>query len=338
MAVFQRRHAHAITVAGLAILVFDYTITFEDEFVIFCSVEVSPLCRGRDDCLWCASPWEGFFLSFADKDPREAALRTSTDPCPQSLDENIIHTLGIIAAEGPSSGLVLEHHMNVVRDKVLLILRTYAFWQGDKRVLYGLLAYGSATIGAAVAINVSPKQLIPGGKSLTRLAAFSFITSHRRSTPRLPFDCLPKRSVACFAIAAKADLCLITVILSLTAYKRFRSYRGVRTPIMLTVYRDGMFYMFCIIRTIITFSNMILDGVFPMQFTDLLDIPQITLHSVLASRIMFNLRKSFHYQGEDQSTNSVSLGDLRYYSPSDPQPQRVPIETTSSGSSSGAPV
>ncbi|KAG9312728.1 hypothetical protein JVU11DRAFT_7158 [Chiua virens] len=32
--------------------------------------------------------------------------------------------------------------MNLVCHKVLLILRTYAFWQGDRRVLYGLFAYG----------------------------------------------------------------------------------------------------------------------------------------------------------------------------------------------------
>ena len=35
--------------------------------------------------------------------------------------------------------------MNVVCHQVLLILRTYAYWQGDKRVLYGLLAYGGVS-------------------------------------------------------------------------------------------------------------------------------------------------------------------------------------------------
>ncbi|KAG9308369.1 hypothetical protein JVU11DRAFT_11947 [Chiua virens] len=283
-------------VAGLAILVFDYTITFEDEV---------RWVWGRSwdatRCVFIVSR----YLPFAGA----------------GMTAYVIHTLGIIAAEGPSSGLVLEHHMNVVRDKVLLILRTYAFWQGDKRVLYGLLAYGSVSGLLHCASRLSHSLPVTGGAPPGCL-----LIASRNGT-----------FVYLFLLVFE------TVILSLTAYKRFRSYRGVRTPIMLTVYRDGMFYMFCII--LITFSNMILDGVFPVSILspqhppeNILKRPQITLHSVLASRIMFNLRKSFHYQGEDQSTNSVSLGDLRYYSPSDPQPQRVPIETTSSGSSSGAPV
>ena len=35
--------------------------------------------------------------------------------------------------------------MNVVCHQVLLVLRTYAYWQGNKRVLYGLLAYGGVS-------------------------------------------------------------------------------------------------------------------------------------------------------------------------------------------------
>lgn len=32
--------------------------------------------------------------------------------------------------------------MNVVRHQALLSRRTHAFWQGNKRVLYGLVTYG----------------------------------------------------------------------------------------------------------------------------------------------------------------------------------------------------
>ena len=35
--------------------------------------------------------------------------------------------------------------MNVVCHQGLLVLRTYAYWQGDKRVLYGLLACGGVS-------------------------------------------------------------------------------------------------------------------------------------------------------------------------------------------------
>ena len=36
--------------------------------------------------------------------------------------------------------------MNFVCYQVLLVLRTYAFWQGDKRVFYGLLAYSVVSV------------------------------------------------------------------------------------------------------------------------------------------------------------------------------------------------
>ena len=53
--------------------------------------------------------------------------------------------LGIIAAECPSSRFPPRVALNIVCHQVLLILRTYAYWQGDKRVLYGLLAYAGVS-------------------------------------------------------------------------------------------------------------------------------------------------------------------------------------------------
>ncbi|KAF9237220.1 hypothetical protein BU15DRAFT_63287 [Melanogaster broomeanus] len=74
------------------------------------------------------------------------SINSASEPCPASLQitENVIHIIGVVAAE------------------LLLILRTYALWLGDKRLLYGLLAYATVSICVAVVIDTSPTQFLPG--------------------------------------------------------------------------------------------------------------------------------------------------------------------------------
>jgi len=57
-----------------------------------------------------------------------------------------------------------------------------------------------------------------------------------------------------------------------------------------SIYRDGLLYMFCIMM--ISMVNMIIIAVLPLSYSEMLNIPQIVAHSVLASRILFNLQVS----------------------------------------------
>ncbi|KAN0082568.1 hypothetical protein V8E55_008363 [Tylopilus felleus] len=262
-------------VAGMAILVrkiFDYVITLEDEarWVWGRNWDVIRLVFTVSRYL----PFAGTALTAYDA-AREAALRSNSDPCGPSSGQSssIVHMLGIIAAE------------------VLLILRTYAYWQGNKSVLYGLLAYGAVTIAGAIGISAVRTQLIPGDSSV-------------RCTAQSPPGCY---------LTAGRDGTLL----------------GLLLLIFEMVYRDGMLYIVCII--LITFANTILDGVFPVnislprpvnvhekgwfqiQFSDLLDIPQITLHSVLASRIMFNLRKSAYNEHKGTTIAPIVFNDDAFY-------------------------
>ncbi|KAF8431936.1 hypothetical protein L210DRAFT_3650757 [Boletus edulis BED1] len=174
----------------------------------------------------------------------------------------------------------------------------------------GLTGYGEhatkVTIGAAVAINVTRAQLLPDGN--------------------IPPGCLliaSRNSTFVYLVLLLFEI----VILCLMAYKRFHSYRDMSAPIVHATYRDSMFYIVCII--LVTFSNVILDGIFPSQFSDLLDIPQIALHSVLASRIIFNLRKSYHDPQESGTTDPAPLSRLVYMRPPG-------SESTGSGGPSGS--
>ncbi|KAG1724739.1 hypothetical protein EDB19DRAFT_294567 [Suillus lakei] len=121
-------------IGSLAILIFDFCITFQDEV----------------HWIW-SRPWNlirviftiSRYLPFVGSGlTAYAALRVS-GPCPPSLAENIIHIISIVAAEG------------------LLVIRTWAFWGKSKKLLIGLLTYSVATVIAAVAMNILPNhQLI----------------------------------------------------------------------------------------------------------------------------------------------------------------------------------
>ncbi|OAX43194.1 hypothetical protein K503DRAFT_853455, partial [Rhizopogon vinicolor AM-OR11-026] len=78
-------------------------------------------------------------------------------------------------------------------------------------------------------------------------------------------------------------------LMSLTVYRRLRVYSMEGNPVIATVYRDGVVYMLCI--ALVSMINCIVIAVLPLAYSTLFDGPQIVAHSVLASRIMFNLRE-----------------------------------------------
>ncbi|KAF9237223.1 hypothetical protein BU15DRAFT_63290 [Melanogaster broomeanus] len=117
---------------------FDYLITIEDEFPsTLPSLHAHPVYK-----------------------PRRMVTFYTSHYCVKHLNINflVIHIIGVVAAE------------------LLLILRTYAFWHGDKRLLYGLLSYAVVTICAAIAIDTSPTQFLPGGKYKSVLELLCLLT------------------------------------------------------------------------------------------------------------------------------------------------------------------
>ncbi|KAH7915493.1 hypothetical protein BJ138DRAFT_1122540 [Hygrophoropsis aurantiaca] len=170
---------------------------------------------------------------------------------PVSLEENIIHIIGIVAAEG------------------LLILRIYAFWKCNKKLLIGLLAYAIATLAAAATIELDPVNLMPG---TTPSGNTGFEAS--------------RNSALIYSLLMTYEF----VLLSLIIYKKWTSYREISDSMVNKVYQDGVFYIACI--AFVTMMNLIFSAALPITYSDLLDLLQIVLHSVLASRILFGLRES----------------------------------------------
>ncbi|KAG2064861.1 hypothetical protein BDR04DRAFT_1145685 [Suillus decipiens] len=254
------------SVGGLAILVFDYCITFQDEVKnMICTLDLVQAVGLWIDCICCtARQWSG-------KHAEEKFLM-----CPPSTAENIIHILSIIAAEG------------------LLVIRTWAFWKKSKKLLIGLLTYSAATVISAISMNILPDHLISMGVSVIP-GICNFESS--------------RNAALVYAILALFEC----VILILTAYKWFHDYRDseIQSSIVTTVYGGSMLYMSCIIA--ITVTNVIIDAVFPVGFTNMFDTLQIVIHSVLASRILFHLRSSDSHVYE---TDIPMVSALRYGQPS----------------------
>ncbi|KAG1719653.1 hypothetical protein EDB19DRAFT_1782363 [Suillus lakei] len=226
---------------GLAILVFDYCITFSEEV----------------QWTW-FKPWDitrviftiSRYLPFAGVGMTAyGALRTSNQ-CASTLEGNIIHIIGIVAAEA------------------LLVLRTWAFWQKSKRLLIGLSAYSVLTIIAAIAADLSPTSLIPGEEP-------PLGTCYFEST---------RNAAVVYIFLAMFE----SVILILTVYKRVHDYRDFQSGIVVTLYHDGMIYMLCILT--VTLANVIIGAAFPSAYSNMFDTLQLVIHSVLASRILFRLR------------------------------------------------
>ncbi|KAG1769675.1 hypothetical protein EDD22DRAFT_151575 [Suillus occidentalis] len=162
-----------------------------------------------------------------------------------------------LRVSGPPAPSLAEnsiHILSIVAAEGLLLIRTWAFWQKSKTVLIGLIAYSMVTIIAAVSMNVFPNhQLISAAMST-----------------------LPEQG----GFESSRNAALVN---SATTDKPEGS-------IISTVYGGSVFNMGCIIA--ITVTNVIIDAVFPVGFSNMLDTLQLVVHSVLGSRIMFHLRSS----------------------------------------------
>ncbi|KAG2363245.1 hypothetical protein BDR07DRAFT_1483956 [Suillus spraguei] len=178
-----------------------------------------------------------------------SALKTwGTQDCmPFNDGTNGIHFLGIVASEG------------------LLIARIYGFSGNNNTYLIVLLSLGSAVLVTAVVLSAAPINL-----DISSASPPCVLEGHRSSA-------LAYGLLAFFEI----------VLMSTTAFLRYRHYLGSHSTLIRIIYRDGLFYIFCIMM--ISTANVLVIAVLPLTYSDLLDVPQVVAHSVLASRILFNL-------------------------------------------------
>ncbi|KAJ8596599.1 hypothetical protein M405DRAFT_877501 [Rhizopogon salebrosus TDB-379] len=237
-------------VAGLGVLIFDYFLTLGHEVrwtwntgwrfnrVIFVISRYMPFVAAS-------------MTAYA-----AIAARINENCSRFSSASNAIHIISIVAAEG------------------LLIIRTYAFWGRNKKILAFLLVVAAICISCAVSITQ--------------------VVSNLLSVPANPSD--PPTSNCTFEAGRSSAIqygflvAFELLLISLTVYKRYQDYRDSDSRIMKLVFQGGVLYMTAII--FVSVVNIIIMSVVPISYDEMMDVPQLVLHSMLASRILFGLHQS----------------------------------------------
>ncbi|KAG2114126.1 hypothetical protein DEU56DRAFT_919625 [Suillus clintonianus] len=150
--------------------------------------------------------------------------------------------------------------------RALFVTRTYAFCALEKRIVIAISLFSTVVTATAVTIVIVVES-DPGD-----VIQYDGVFEEERHLS------------ICYGLLAIHEIGLM----SLTMHKRFKFYRQQNTPLIATVYRDGMFYMLWIVLASV--ANCIGFLVLPLSYASLFTSPQLVLQSVLASRILFNLR------------------------------------------------
>ncbi|KIK36004.1 hypothetical protein CY34DRAFT_811691 [Suillus luteus UH-Slu-Lm8-n1] len=117
-----------------------------------------------------------------------------------------------------------------------------------------------------------------------------------------PGDCLflsGRGGVFSYAALLLFELVLFCLLL----FIRFRRYKHTAGLLQRTFFHDTMKYMICIM--IMSSFSILLTQLTPDSWVPITNSPQVVVHSVLASRILFNLRES-----EEHSRMQVELSEI----------------------------
>ncbi|KAG1767092.1 hypothetical protein EDD22DRAFT_844651 [Suillus occidentalis] len=169
---------------------------------------------------------------------------------------NFIHFVGAVAAEGQNQPQVKLLSSPTLLLTVLLVTRIYVLWGGTKKFLIAISVFSMVMNAAMLAISMldvdSTRGVFEEGQNASII--YGLLTFYE------------------------------LVLVSLTLYKRFKWHRLERSPLVANLYRHGVIYLLCI--TVASMANCIAIAVLPLSRRS----PQVVVHSVLASRILFNLR------------------------------------------------
>ncbi|KAG1807366.1 hypothetical protein EV424DRAFT_235268 [Suillus variegatus] len=157
------------------------------------------------------------------------------------------------------------HFLGIIASEGLLIARVHAFSGNKKANIIVLLSFGLTIMMTCVVLSAAPIHF-----------------SNPEAGPPCTFEGARSSAFVYGLLMFEIVLMLITI------FVKYRHYFGFHNTLIRSVYGDGLLYMSCI--TMISTLNVIVISVFPLSYSEVLNVPQIVLHSVLASRILFSLR------------------------------------------------
>ncbi|KAG2119780.1 uncharacterized protein F5147DRAFT_832424 [Suillus discolor] len=184
------------------------------------------------------------------------ATRANENCPPFGRASNAIHIISIVAAEG------------------LLIIRTYAFWKQSKKLLAVLLVLAAICIACGVGLTdfVGGPTDVPVNPSAPPTSSCNFETN--------------RGSAIQYGFLVTYEL----LLLSLTVFKRYKDYRDCNGRLVRAIFQGGVRYMTATI--FVSVVNIMITSAVPESYSEMMDLPQVVLHSMLASRVLFSLRES----------------------------------------------
>ncbi|KAK7064583.1 hypothetical protein R3P38DRAFT_2825400 [Favolaschia claudopus] len=186
--------------------------------------------------------------------------------------------------------------LGIIVSEAMLIMRTYAVFDSSKKILIFLLVLLLFLIGAAL-----PTTEI-------------FIRSLQYGKPPIGTinGCYPVSGSEIIFVAFVAILLFETVIVALTVWSAFKHYRRSSSRLVKVLYRDSLFFFLCIFS--ITLASVLVAALLPIDYADLLDRLQSTIHSIVSARIIFHLRTQHQSDlgvGNTTRANALSMS-LRF--------------------------
>ncbi|EGN93757.1 hypothetical protein SERLA73DRAFT_189518 [Serpula lacrymans var. lacrymans S7.3] len=236
-------------VAGFAILVYDYCITLETEM----------------RCIW-GTRWNTLRITFGVARYLPFAIA--------ALDiyfATVTHTGNCNSLNRALFGITI---LGTVAAEVLLIQRTYIFWKGNKNMLAWLL--GFAVFLGLVAF-ILPNEL-------EKYAPTGYINSD-----------------GCLFITSRQYAIVYGVLI---LYELVMLCLIVCSPMTVNIYRNAIMYIGCIICevapnlsllllmvefAVVTLIDLIVTVLAPVPYTSAIVTLQSTMHSILSSRVLFDL-------------------------------------------------
>ncbi|KAJ7801038.1 hypothetical protein B0H14DRAFT_2897205 [Mycena olivaceomarginata] len=159
--------------------------------------------------------------------------------------------------------------LGVFLSEVILVLRTWAFWDRRRTLLIWLIILTTCTLVATIVTT----QL--------ELKSLHYI-------PTTGVGCTLAKAGSIIIFAYLSIIILETTIVVLTAVKAYRVLRHSRQPWLVQLYRDGM--LFYIYLLMISLANILVPILAPSMLSNWFSSPQRVLHSVLCTRVLLCIR------------------------------------------------
>ncbi|RDB18312.1 hypothetical protein Hypma_000493 [Hypsizygus marmoreus] len=178
----------------------------------------------------------------------------------------------------------------------IMVLRTYALWGNNRRVLVFLMGLIAACYIPVIVFLVV------------------FFRSLKYGDPPLPtvLGCYPTEgSIILFGDFAIL-MFLEATIMAMTLWIGYKRFRHSRNPLVRTLYRDGIFYF--VYLFLISAGNVIVLVAGPPEYVDLLNTFQRVMHSVLSTRTMLHVRdtarRDMRTTEREETTGSLAFTTL----------------------------